>query len=328
MLSATSIIPVFDELRTLSDMDIKVSTLGVNIDDALRGDIHGYYGFYKGGAVRLDVDAADNILQICIWKSPGDLNQPDIKIDALDANLEELLPIVAEAMKGKLLEESFIRAEGLLLMTEGAKEDITEFLSQIPNSDQRKISSLYKDYLIWAGGSDKGPVSQVYFYSIVRNLREFPQLMSPKNSFNQLETPEETIVEPREEDIFINDVMDNEVYYKAAMFESILKRMARGDPGIVSLFVYGGPGLGKSFTAKKILKAEGVWDTKVVYKSGSIAGFTGLLQLLWENRKDKIIVLDDNDSILVGNIAAANILKAALNTEPDDRVISYIKYKG
>jgi hypothetical protein len=81
-----------------------------------------------------------------------------------------------------------------------------------------------------------------------------------------------------------------------------------------------------SFTVKKVFKEEKVWDTKVVYRSGSIAGFTGLLQLLWDYRKDRILILDDNDTIL--NLPkAANILKAALNSKPEDRVISYTKLR-
>jgi len=75
------------------------------------------------------------------------------------------------------------------------------------------------------------------------------------------------------------------------------------------VIIYGTPGIGKSYLVNKILGP----DPGFVLKSGAIAGMTGLLQVLYENRTDKILVLDDNDQILK-NRNAVNILKASCET--------------
>jgi hypothetical protein len=319
MIDAPAVMPVFDEIKEKTGLDIHVSTMGINIQDSTQGSIKGYYGFHDKGAFRIDVNSEGVIVQINIWKSPGDLNHPDIKIDTSHDDIHSQIDSIIQSFQGKMIESSFLESEELLLITEGVKEDVSDFILENPNSLEMKNVDAFKRYLLWANSNGKKTISQVYFNNTFKSLKETP----PSTSMAE----ELTVVEPTEEDIFVKDIMENEIFYKAAMYENILRRMSRGDPGIVSLFVYGSPGLGKTYLAKKILREEGVWESKVVYKSGSIAGFTGLLQLLWDNRKGKIIVLDDNDSILVGNIAAANILKACLNTDPDDRVVSYTRFK-
>ncbi len=319
---STKVMPAFDAIRSLSKLDIHASTLGINIKDSVFGDVKGYYGFYSTGALRIDVNADGDIIQVAIWLKPGDLNKPDYKLDVSYGDFMEHVQEVVRTMNGTSAKlEALAAAESRLY--EGAKDDIAEFLAKFPDVASMKGSEAFANYSKWAAKTGHKVMSNVYFANNLRALKANGLVSGSSGKVS----PEQTEVEPSEEDSFVKDVMANEIYYKAAMYESLLKRMAKGDPGIVSLFVYGSPGLGKTYTCKKILREAGVWDTKVTYKSGSIAGFTGLLQLLWDNRKGKIIILDDNDSLLVGNIAAANILKAVLNSDPEDRVVSYTRMR-
>lgn len=94
---------------------------------------------------------------------------------------------------------------------------------------------------------------------------------------------------------------------------------------IRSMLVAGAPGVGKTYTLEKKLRAANI--------NGKIQSFTevkgtisaiGLFMILWENsQKGQVLVLDDIDSIY-GDEEAMNLLKTALDTS-QRRVISWIK---
>jgi len=64
---------------------------------------------------------------------------------------------------------------------------------------------------------------------------------------------------------------------------------------------------------------------RVISYTGAVSGFTGLLQILWENREGKIIIFDDNDAMLE-NVNALNLLKGAMENR-DPRILSYVRFK-
>ena len=81
-----------------------------------------------------------------------------------------------------------------------------------------------------------------------------------------------------------------------------------------------------TFSIKKVFQEEEATlqanDLKVEIKTGAIAGFTGLITLLFEHRDNYILVLDDNDEILK-NRNGVNVLKGAMNTNIEDRRVQY-----
>lgn len=109
---------------------------------------------------------------------------------------------------------------------------------------------------------------------------------------------------------------------KFKALEKYTRMIARKSPYLNSMIVFGQAGIGKTQTIKNILREE---NADFVFKSGGIAGKTGLLQLLWDYRDNKILVLDDNDGILADK-TAVNFLKAALQDQ--DRVVSYSKARS
>lgn len=80
------------------------------------------------------------------------------------------------------------------------------------------------------------------------------------------------------------------------------------DGVINSLFVYGAPGVGKTETIKRALIKYGA-DFK--YVQGSIKDSYSAAKILYENRKNKIIVFDDFDALFKIK-GAIDLLKVAL----------------
>lgn len=103
--------------------------------------------------------------------------------------------------------------------------------------------------------------------------------------------------------------------------ESYAENVARGL--FPSMIVSGPPGLGKSFTIKRVIRRLGLEeDGNVAYISGTIRG-PGLYIKLYEQRKNGLIVLDDSDDIFRDE-TALNLLKCVLDSS-EERVVSYHK---
>jgi len=107
-----------------------------------------------------------------------------------------------------------------------------------------------------------------------------------------------------------------------AILEEITHSVAQGD--VRSLIVSGAPGIGKSAGITKILEKEkhqnGLEYTKV---TGSIVSAYQLYQTLFENKElNSVLILDDSDQILYDS-NSVNLLKAALESGNNPRIISY-----
>jgi hypothetical protein len=89
------------------------------------------------------------------------------------------------------------------------------------------------------------------------------------------------------------------------------------------MIITGAPGIGKTYgmeqTLKRLFGEFNLPDSKVVYlKGGNISTF-GLYKFLYQNRNDKIIVLDDSDALLKDR-AIINMLKSAMDSYPSREI--------
>lgn len=100
--------------------------------------------------------------------------------------------------------------------------------------------------------------------------------------------------------------------------EDLIKAVAKNT--VNSLIISGGAGLGKSYTANKVLKEIYGEDTySYTFHSGYLRA-THLFRLLWEHRHPgQVIVIDDCDGIMSEEMPL-NMLKAALELKPVRRI--------
>lgn len=217
-----------------------------------------------------------------------------------------------------------------MILKESLYDDIVEFYS----SNERRPSSDpiddYADYKSWATQNGLKVTSPRGFKNQVKlalKSGEFENV-SDKNSSDFGEGPEDILGEiPKSvETDFERDIRKNEVLYKFQMMEFIVSEIGKRRQG--NAFVYGVGGIGKSHTLLNVFKRDRT--PGVVIKKGGIGGATALYTLLYENKDDKIIVLDDNDSLLAnGNIMAINLLKGAMENPMDGpRTITYFQRKA
>lgn len=89
-----------------------------------------------------------------------------------------------------------------------------------------------------------------------------------------------------------------------------------------SLFIYGGPGIGKTFVVTNTIKENGLVKDQDWYLIKGKVTPSALYRQLFIHRLDgKLLVFDDSDSAF-GDNDSANILKAALDSY-DERVVSW-----
>ncbi len=230
----------------------------------------------------------------------------------LEENLENAALLLTDShpLEEKVLEES-------------KKSDVQEFLATA-DLDQ-SVSSLYRDYFQWAKQKGKAETSEPHFRSVVK------QMKMKGSSDSDTSTPtikhfQDTFETPVEYDEFEKEILENDVFYKYEMMGELVKKIVQKDPLYKNVFIYGVGGIGKTFTVEQVVDKYAKPGDVVTYK-GAISGFTGLLQVLWENRDGKIIIFDDNDGILTGNQQnAANLLKGAMEMS-DPRILSYSRFK-
>lgn len=279
---------------------------------------------------------SQRIVAIDRYKGVKSIDDPDVTISILDPNVN--IVKMVELVGDKLLadnpeaedfeEESGVVAEGrtyygeqLQRLKESAKKDaVVEFL--------KNVGGGFSDYARWAATNNKPQVSQTMF-SNAKKVFDATGGQSPAGQAQGYTVgpanPEEPLYDEQDADVFEDD-LSQEAVEKFEEFRIMLREMAYGSPATWALFVYGSPGIGKSHSVKKVFsdeqKALEKTKQKVVVKTGGIAGSTGLLQLLYDHKKGYILVLDDNDKILQDQ-TAANYLKGALNTEIEDRHVTY-----
>ncbi len=205
---------------------------------------------------------------------------------------------------------------------ESAKEIIEVFLEENPD-DGGSLSAMYRKYMKWAQENGEKIYSDITFSETLKRLRKSAVGATKETGVKvQPGVPDDALPEYDE---FEKKVLKSRVIYTYEMMAEVTKKILTWDPNFWNAFIYGTGGVGKSYTIKKSIEKWGKPE-EVVIKTGAISGFTGLLQLLWEHRTRKIIVLDDNDTIL-DKPAGINILKGAMNNE-DPRIISYTRMKS
>lgn len=100
------------------------------------------------------------------------------------------------------------------------------------------------------------------------------------------------------------------------LLENDTRLIAKGDPMIPGLLVYGKPGTGKTQTVEEVLEEEGV---KPVVIDDKLTSYTKFVTTMYEYKQDEIILIDDNDSIF-DTEENVNLLKKLLDMKPVRKV--------
>lgn len=224
------------------------------------------------------------------------------------------LPVSEKVFHSRVLEES-------------AKEDVQAFIDS-QGTDFPTVAAAYRNFGQWAVKRNIRLIGDIAFRKYYKELAADGEESTPKTLGKGNVTVKKGMkddpVSVPEYDDFEKEVLNNSVLYKYEMMAEIVKRIVTWDPLYRNVFIYGSGGIGKTHTVNEVV-TNFADQSQIVKLPGAVSGFTGLLQVLWDNRTKKIIIFDDNDSMFEIP-KAVNILKAAMENK-DPRIITYIRYR-
>ncbi len=264
--------------------------------------------------------------------------QPDYTIDLQGYNVVEVVDYISDILTGEFWNytESYKRKEYKLEERTSFKDTVKawlednesikdELISVIQSGNRNRINSSIESYLSYFedfARDNRMPLSSNNFGALRYHLKK---ILSEEN-VNTEDIPS-VEVEPGESENLVSPGSDQEEAYNNLMNnEHILKfkalrvyclQIKKGNENFKSLYIYGDGGIGKSFWVRKIL--EDLPQTEM--KTGKLGGYTGVVQTLYDNRRDKILILDDvlTDGEMK-NPTIGNILKAALDPDPPRKI--------
>lgn len=292
-------------------------------------NLEGYYAFSLSQVLRFEF-FRENLVSVSVWDVGTSLGQaPKYTVQVHSTYALNAAKEVADAiLSGEIppMEEAVESTYHSKALQEATADDIKRFVSEVGDSGG-SFSGMYRQYLKWADANGVKQVSDATFNDNLRRIRAATGMgpAAPKNAVTVVPgiADDTSSVNPEYDD-FELEVLNNSVLYKYEMMAEVTKRIVTWDPLYRNAFIYGVGGVGKTYTITQVVDKFAKPGSVEVY-SGAISGFTGLLQVLWTNREKKIIIFDDNDTIIDVD-AALNLLKKAMdNAEP--RIVSYIRFK-
>lgn len=286
----------------------------------------GYYAFGLKHIIRFETNRdATAPVSVSVWETGDSLGRaPKYSIfispggDIAPADV--IAQAIVKGIQSKTQEALSNMASKVLY--EATADDIKQFVDE-SGDDGGTLSSMYRKYSKWADAQGMRVVSDITFAEYLKKLRAGSTFNATSTSVSAMPgIPDDPTEQPQEYDDFEQEIINNNVLYKYEMMNDIVKKIVTWDPLYKNAFIYGVGGVGKSFTVNKVIN-EFADKSKIATYKGVISGFTGLLQILWQDRAGKVIILDDNDGILE-NANALNLLKGAMDSD-EPRIISYTR---
>jgi len=303
-----------------------------------RGKWSAYEAYSSSGEVlrfKFALGKSDVIKEVEYLESYLD-NKSKYVIDLEGFNIVQVLDYITDVLTGEFAKYT---GEKLAASVEDSKDVLKEALkvqdsikkwildgdlqNSIGNYSDRDLEDQLPVYNQFASHNNYRPTNSMSSFKY--HIRQTLKKLNISNNIAAVSVvaggTSSRIIDTTEANIFQNDIIENEHLIKFQLMELAIDRIRDGDPNLTGVYIYGTGGVGKSFYAKKELLPL----SNVVYKSGAISGYTGLLEVLYENRHGMIIVLDDIVSPgLMKNGNVENIFKAVLDSD-EPRHVEIVK---
>jgi hypothetical protein len=294
------------------------------------GSFKGYYAFSNTGVllkINFSLGSSDSIVSFDVYLDGPDI-APSYTVETDGLNIIEIVNLIAESLveDGEVgegaLEESVLKEKGAIT----SEDTLLPVIDRWVKENREIIKELQKDPVpeiyqgIWSAWVSDKPNYQVPFYLFSKALKTYLIKNGLSNRTYRKRkngSKERAVVDPVLEASFENVLEAMGWVEKFEILKGAIEAVVDGD--IQSLYLFGEPGSGKSFTTVETLDALGV---KYNLYKGGVKGMDELLRILYNHRENELLVFDDFDSVLKQK-DSANIFKAALENSPI-REITYV----
>jgi len=304
------------------------------------GKFQSYFGFMGTGAIRFNfMITGSEVLQSIDLYSEEDSLTPDQNIDLNGFNIVQTIDQVVDIITGEYLryEESTNRSgklheavkitDMLMAWFDDNPQDVQDLKDGRYDYHSKAITITTFFQTKYRSGKTLNAGKLTYYVKeLSKNGKIQVNTASVPGVTVQVGTPvTATLKDPALQAIYEASFKTGPVIIMENI-EADVRLLAQGSKVLPGLLLHGKPGTGKTETVERVLKEEGVKPVKVDQKMG---GYTGFINALYQNRKDEIVIFDDNDSVFKDE-AMVNLLKKVLDMKPVRRisVINPIKVYG
>lgn len=299
------------------------------------GSFAGYLGSVSKGRLFLKINfkltSSEAISSIDFYES--DVSVPEYTIETTGLNIIQIVDlIIGEFIEDGELDDSLMESASKVkpfLKERGRPtknpEEFVKVINRWVEEDSRVLNDLQNksladiysnQYLKWA--SDKPAYKEIKYGLFAKVVKFFllERGLTNKTFRKRKKGSKERAVEDPIMEAQIEELVSTISWEEKFEFlrGSIAQMYANK---IQSIFIYGDPGSGKTHEVTKTLDKM---NADYELYTGGVKTTDDLIRLLYVNREDKIIVLDDLDAI---KKSSANILKAALQNQVS-RTITYV----
>jgi hypothetical protein len=295
------------------------------------GNLAGYFAWFPNGKsllrMNFSIGKRDEIVSFDVYETARRFI-PDYTIELQGYNIMQVIDSVVDAITGDFFKYGSLD-ESTVIHEASIESVVLAFLNTDPTavrdfkSGNFNFDAIYQRYATFSQNvHNKTPQIPTEF-RYHANIQSKQANMGFKIPVAAVRSGIQTIaIAPASDNqAFDDQVVNNGHVIKFQMLEYTMKRIRDNDPYVKNVYLYGVGGIGKTKTVTTIL---GDLPNFVHYKSG-IRGYEGLLQMLYDNRKDKIICLDDcikQEQLKDG--AFENILKTVMDSD-EPRIVKFLK---
>lgn len=310
-------------------------------------DFKNKYGTFEGiwsligdgsQALRFNFKSFDKLDSVDIWNKISSI--PSHHLEVLENNDDQLFAMISNVIFSKKVESVYLKRK----LTEAGINPVSidtfnRFISDknygISDLKRTPALQLYKQFEIWFDSLDEQSKFELQKFSKASFDRILAQSMLSRGEVTNFAKSKTAVKVMRgETDTIIDniDMIQLEDEFREVMDDSYdgLNRLAQSFEFLenevtalvkgrrTGLFVCGQSGVGKTHGVKEYLRKAGGFD-RGRYMKGVIKTERDLIVKLYEHREDKILVLDDVDSILK-NPKCIELLNIVLEPEKRRRV--------
>ncbi len=296
------------------------------------GKLAGYFFMHPTGQkmyrLNFDLGASDKIASVDIFNDFMHI-QPTYTVDLQGNNIVQVIDLICDVLSGAYFEYVNDIADPEAKREATHNDIVKDWLTATPSalrsvqSGNFDLDELYTEYARYSNDTaGKAPCAQGSFrWNLNAGLAKL-------GSRTQVPTVRVTsgartvaLTQPREEATFEDAISSNEHILTFEYLENTMERLKANDKRVKNVYIYGVGGIGKTKTVNEVLGGL----PNFVSQKSPISGYTGLLQLLFNNKEGKILLLDDCVKPAdLKNGQMENILKAAMDSD-DPRRISIAK---
>jgi len=297
------------------------------------GEFIGYKGYFNRMPIRVNflLSSSEELYSIDMYENSNSII-PTRTIMLEGYNIVQVINQIAEILSGEFeIMESSAKFNGKRLTEKTTLADmVADWLEENPAYmlDIQKKKFVYEDhtdefvdYIRNKFNSNKTDIKagslQYNVKQAIKNNSNLQKTVHPKSvpgvSVQKGVADKASLILDKEaREAYENAVINNDAREAFVLIEKKTRAMAQDKPFTNGMFIYGRPGTGKTFTVEQVLNEEGS-DWEAI--KGGIDGADALLAILYMHNEDKIILFDDNDSVMASQ-KAINILKIALGGDP------------